>query len=959
MVVWNPPWIKSQPVQPPPPVQPVAPVQPDILTKWKNNELPPEVLQAAQVPSYDDWKFQSYTPEPGWGVKNPNYVPQQKQSQLTSSLPTGLLSKFQRPWEHPAEAITGGLEAYQKGVVKPIAAYATLPPTEYGKLNQPSEVVKKYEQTKMPWGVKGTAETLLDPLMWIGSETKVAKGVLEQGVKFAEAQLAKGSAVEDIISGLSHLKIPEAEATKIIDSLTGKIPEVAKGVGIDILNVVKKELITGRNYGDLVYHGGPSGIKGNIIKGYAIPDLREAMRYAGKDGSVYVARRVDWEAVEGTTQGIKPLLEIPIENLRTNLPILPELAGEWNYVPILDRAKLAEAAGLESKIGTRNWGDISLKDREALFLALKRQAEEPISQITKAATKIPEVAPKVGGIVPPNLSLLDSAKAKISAALDIEEQAIRKTQQLRSVEAKARVARGTAIMETKMAEGDIAGAFKEGGTARGGKMPFEAGAVTNQFTPEEWDAVGLHIYQTEKYFHKAQNTYNALLDLMKDLSVKERPLQLNEVKLIKNVFGLGDAPVSKMKKLGNIIVDIINFPKSWMSSGDFSGTFRQAMSFVGIKSWREAWKPSMAAFTSEGGARAIEDLIVSDPIFQFSKDAGLSLTAMTKGGPLTSGALYAMEEAFPSRVGESLGKLTEKIPNRAKIALDFIGTRASERQYTGFLNYCRFFEFKDAVKLAEDMGKPLTLAEAKRVAAFINTCTGRASLGRKAKIVASVFNIPFFSPQWVASVFQQPFLYAKLPGRLMPHYTAQLAKVWGTIAGLVGMVTLGSKMGYLPGVSVSTDMDSSDFAKIKIGNTRLDPWGGRQQYAVFFHRMVTTMWQMYKEGKNPWSTPGDLLVRMVRMKTSPTFGLVLDYMYGDSIVGDDMRKMSLADLAMNHMMQMGLRDVMQGIQDAGIWGGILASPTLFGIGVQTYEAKPPKPAKQQTVIPFKAPIRRK
>jgi hypothetical protein len=50
----------------------------------------------------------------------------------------------------------------------------------------------------------------------------------------------------------------------------------------------------------------------------------------------------------------------------------------------------------------------------------------------------------------------------------------------------------------------------------------------------------------------------------------------------------------------------------------------------------------------------------------------------------------------------------------------------------------------------------------------------------------------------------------------------------------LGVATLG----YLNGATIVTDPTSADFMKVKIGNTRIDPWGGFQQYAVLIARLT-------------------------------------------------------------------------------------------------------------------------
>ena len=214
------------------------------------------------------------------------------------------------------------------------------------------------------------------------------------------------------IAGINLLKAERARRaeqvspTAPIQPVQGK-PVTPEVTSENVLNVVKRELITGRNTGEFVYHGGTSGIKGNILKGDAVPELREAMRYAEpsvsrKAGSLYVIRKADWLAAEGKMGGVKPVLEIPIKNLRTTFPPLSEFASGWDNIPISDRVKLAGMAKLESKIGSKSWADITLKERLALFNALASREIEIIPAIPKAEITPPAVTPaqKVEQVTP-------------------------------------------------------------------------------------------------------------------------------------------------------------------------------------------------------------------------------------------------------------------------------------------------------------------------------------------------------------------------------------------------------------------------------------------------------------------------------------------------------------------------------------------------------------------------------
>jgi hypothetical protein len=95
-------------------------------------------------------------------------------------------------------------------------------------------------------------------------------------------------------------------------------------------------------------------------------------------------------------------------------------------------------------------------------------------------------------------------------------------------------------------------------------------------------------------------------------------------------------------------------------------------------------------------------------------------------------------------------------------------------------------------------------------------------------------NTLFFSPRLMASRlnFMDPTWYMRLDPYARKQALKSLGKlgVFGAGAGAAGAVA-GGKIG--------TDPRSSDFGKIRFGNTRLDPLGGFSQYLVAGSRLAS------------------------------------------------------------------------------------------------------------------------
>jgi len=84
-------------------------------------------------------------------------------------------------------------------------------------------------------------------------------------------------------------------------------------------------------------------------------------------------------------------------------------------------------------------------------------------------------------------------------------------------------------------------------------------------------------------------------------------------------------------------------------------------------------------------------------------------------------------------------------------------------------------------------------------------------------------------------------------------------------------------------VTVEKDPRSSDFMKIKIGNTRIDPWGGRQNMIVLQARLLMNSIKnekgpVKKLGEGHTSTGADLLGRIAKNKLAPSTALVYQFL---------------------------------------------------------------------------------
>lgn len=362
-----------------------------------------------------------------------------------------------------------------------------------------------------------------------------------------------------------------------------------------------------------------------------------------------------------------------------------------------------------------------------------------------------------------------------------------------------------------------------------------------------------------------------------------------------------------------------NVARSIMASTDFSAVLRQG-GFIAMAHPVRAAKsvPAMfAAFTSEQKAYKINKKI--------SKRSNAPLYARAKLyiAPL-SGDVTAKEEAFMSN-------WAEKIPIVA----------GSGRAYTTFLNLLRADSFDAMVAGLAKNGTP-TLVEARAIAKFINTATGRGSLGSTMEGAAHGLNTVFFAPRYVASRFQllagRPF--AGAPWQVKKQVTIEYARY------LVGMGVVYA-LGTAAGGGVEDDPRSSDFGKIKFGNTRLDPLSGLSQATVVLSRFYTgeskssvtgTITPLTGEDRPIWNQglPGEAL-RFGRSKLSPLFAAPIDLRTRENVIG---QPITPKEVFLGLITPLSIREIRGAVEEQGVTQGTaLGLLAIFGDGLQTYSNK--------------------
>jgi len=345
------------------------------------------------------------------------------------------------------------------------------------------------------------------------------------------------------------------------------------------------------------------------------------------------------------------------------------------------------------------------------------------------------------------------------------------------------------------------------------------------------------------------------------------------------------------------------------------------------------------------------------------KKMGLDVSAREEDFPMQNpfGRLGAVIDKIPAKKGwtpTQVGKQALKtVPNA------FV---ASENAFVGFQHRNRA-DVADLL-LPRFESTPRTEMDYKNLGRMINGLTGRGYLGKNVEKAATVVNLLMFAPRFLKSELDA-FGHIITGGATVPEMVqAALGKKDGNagtnfvrveaLKNLVkfvsGTATVLAMANALKPGSVDFDPRSTDFGKIKIGNSRIDVSGHMGSLFTLAARIasgetksgttgkITKLNEKDKKGKNKWGgrTTLDIFEDYVEGKASPYGHFFLDWLKGEDFNGNpvDLKTYASWDRAITNMhTPLPIKNVEELLADPNampLWAGIIAD--YFGATTNTY-----------------------
>lgn len=248
--------------------------------------------------------------------------------------------------------------------------------------------------------------------------------------------------------------------------------------------------------------------------------------------------------------------------------------------------------------------------------------------------------------------------------------------------------------------------------------------------------------------------------------------------------------------------------------------------------------------------------------------------------------------------------------------------RASSRHSVAIGNLFRTSAFDQFVSDNQNA----TSEELAAMADYINKSTGIGDISKLGPVI-NYLNEVMFSPKFVASRFQTPWAIVKY--RNLPRVRKQIARDMVNVVSTGGLVLF---LAALAGADVEwEDPESADWGKIRVGNTRVDIWGGFQQPARLITRLSAG--RFTRESIRDFD-PLEMVGRFSMYKAAPAVTIPHELWTGSTMVGEET---AWNETLLRSMFPLVTRDIYDAAREGGL-GTAAAVGTLgvLGVGVGVY-----------------------
>jgi hypothetical protein len=379
------------------------------------------------------------------------------------------------------------------------------------------------------------------------------------------------------------------------------------------------------------------------------------------------------------------------------------------------------------------------------------------------------------------------------------------------------------------------------------------------------------------------------------------------------------------------IKGIADLSKSVGASLDDSFFGRQGLkaAITNPKQWAHEFVASFGNIAKSLGGKDVDKathaFLMADPMYKQALKDGLKI--------------IGSKDVFPT-------SLPEKIPILGR------AFKASESAYASASDLMRFSIYKQQMKRAAELGVDLSgKNESRSIAKFVNSLTGGGDLGSLEK-VGGIANVAFYSLRFLKSNVDTLLLHPVGigVGGVGSYAQKQAAKSLIKIVSVLGGV-LATANALQPG-SVDLDPRSTDFGKIRVGDTRFDISGGMGSLITLAARILPTygpngLGEYSKSsttgkvtqlgtGKFGSQTAFDAAISFFDNKLSPMAGVASDILKQKDHNGN---KPTIAGEAGNLVTPLGVKNFQELMSNPNA-ANVVAAMIADGLGISTNTYSP-------------------
>ena len=329
-----------------------------------------------------------------------------------------------------------------------------------------------------------------------------------------------------------------------------------------------------------------------------------------------------------------------------------------------------------------------------------------------------------------------------------------------------------------------------------------------------------------------------------------------------------------------------------------------------IKSWKIMWQ----TLHKQKVMRGLFAEMVSDPDYELLKKSKVALNVIEEEIPVD----------IPSRI-PLLGMLF----------------RMGENAFVGSARYMRYRLAKEYLRVWRKSGKELNKRELESLGRLSNSQTGRGDIASKSQKPGLLNNL-FWSPRNLRAYID--ILTLHLFDRDFSAFARKQAAI-NLLHYISGAAMILAMAKWIDDDSVTWDSNSSDFGKIRVGDTRFSVGGGLTVLVVLASRLVSRKFTSATTGKTRsidtrrFGAIGgkELIFNFMENKFSPAAQLAFSLLDQASFEGDELRIPQMVDDALTPLIIQNVFETGSSDDAANVLAALIAE--ALGVNVQTFRAR--------------------